>query len=340
MISTVTTPRKTKVAIIREEYISITDRFEQALILNQFIYWTERVNDFDQFIEEENRKKDIHGLQEEMQELTHGWIYKTASKLSDELMTGWSNATTGRHLKALIDKGYIEVRQNPKYKWNQTRQYRVNLNLVQEDLHKNGYSLPGFTNAPIQLSNEKSPIFKMKIQESEMKNVPIIETIKNDVRKPESSSESSPPPEPQQTSSSFSSSENNKTTTADVKQTDEDIQIDDLLKLIPEDMRKPSIENKIKQAVAAGIALEIIKGCIMYSNDQSDKKTWQRYRSHLGKCIDNQWGEGYTQDAGKENQAQAFLESRRLMPDSVLKLDAARGCKISAQVLKERGNAN
>ena len=153
-------PRKTMVSVIREEYVEITGKFELALILNQLIYWTERVNDFDKFIQEENQRKDFHGLNEEHQPLNHGWIYKTASQLSKELMTGWSDATTGRHLKKLIDMGFVEVRQNPKYMWNQTRQYRVNLINVSIALQKKGYSLPNYTLT--QIANDKDAIFILK----------------------------------------------------------------------------------------------------------------------------------------------------------------------------------
>jgi len=93
-------------------------------------------------------------------------------------------------------------------------------------------------------------------------------------------------------------------------------------------------------AIEKGLSLELIRSCIKYSNDHSDQKTWQRYRSHLGQCIDGQWGEGYSrEDAGADDAAreQAFLESRRQMPDSVLKYDAGKGCRASQQVLRERG---
>ncbi|MBF0203591.1 MAG: helix-turn-helix transcriptional regulator, partial [Desulfamplus sp.] len=180
-------PRKTKIAIIREEYISITGRYEQALILNQFIYWTERVYDFDKFIIEENARKDNHGLQEEMQELTHGWIYKTAAQLADELMTGWSVSTTRIHLKKLIETGFIEERVNPKYKWNQTRQYRVNLNAVEDALLVQGYSIPNFTVTKAAISKIENQKLKIKLENLEIKNVNITETnseIKNNDDKP------------------------------------------------------------------------------------------------------------------------------------------------------------
>ena len=42
---------KIKKAVIREDLLSITNDFRKAIILNQFIYWSERVSDADKFIE-------------------------------------------------------------------------------------------------------------------------------------------------------------------------------------------------------------------------------------------------------------------------------------------------
>jgi hypothetical protein len=46
--------KKLKRAVIREEFIAITGNFIDAVILNQFIYWSERVKDFDEYIKQEN----------------------------------------------------------------------------------------------------------------------------------------------------------------------------------------------------------------------------------------------------------------------------------------------
>jgi hypothetical protein len=61
----------------------------------------------------------------------------------------------------------------------------------------------------------------------------------------------------------------------------------------------------------------------------------------LGKTITNGWAEGYDPEAvtvksSEDEKYRIFLESRRQMPTSYLKMDAENGCKASAQVLKER----
>ena len=335
MIEPALTPIKTKVSIIREEYVSITDRFEHALILNQFVYWSERVRDFDQFILEENKKKDDHGLQEEMQEPTHGWIYKTAQQLSEELMTGWSPATVGRHIKPLIDLGFLEVRQNPKYRWNQTKQYRVNLNAVGEALHKKGYSIPGYTLTHI--SKAEPPVFKMKTQKIEMKNVPYTETInKGDDVAPET--QIPPQPETKKPSPSSSNPKQKQTTAEAPTSTPGDIEtaLMVLCALIPESMRKPSVIAKLSQAIENGLTLELIKSCIKYSNDKSHKKTWQAYRSHLGQCLDKKWGEGYSGEAMEDTvlDEKKILQERLKMPVEWLKMDAGQGNRYSQRALE------
>jgi hypothetical protein len=317
-------PRKTKVAIIREEYISITGRYEQALILNQFMYWTERVYDFDKFIIEENARKENNGF-EDIQEMTHGWIYKTAAQLADELMTGWSASTTRVHLKKLIEAGFIEERVNPKYKWNQTRQYRVNLNAVEEALFEKGYSIPNFTVTKAAISKIENQKSKIKLENLEIKNVNITEITSeiknNDYNKPVTkatslTSTTSPP------SAVFSNEF-----------------LKELADLVIEKNQSPMVNKLIEKEIETH-SVENIKLCIQYANAKSKGDPIQ-YKAFLGKTITNGWAEGYdpksvSVDNAKIEKDRIFLESRRQMPTFYLKMDAEKGCKASAQVLKER----
>lgn len=138
-----TEARKLKRAVIKEEYIAITGDFQKAVILNQFIYWAERVKDFDLFIQQENERAAQNGLP--VQDMTCGWMYKTAQELSDETMLGLSNSNMRVHIKALMEKGFISERNNPKYKWDRTKQYRVNLLEIMDALQSHGYKLENYT---------------------------------------------------------------------------------------------------------------------------------------------------------------------------------------------------
>ncbi len=134
--------RKLKRAIIKEEFVAITGDYIEAIILNQFIYWSERVSDFDKFIEQENERARRHGMSES--DLTHGWIYKTCAELSEETMLMLSDQSMRRHIQCLTEKGFISERTNPKYKWDRTKQYRVNVVEIAKALSEKGYTLDGY----------------------------------------------------------------------------------------------------------------------------------------------------------------------------------------------------
>ena len=131
--------KKLKVAVIREEFVALTGDATAAVILNQMLYWTERVGDFDKFIaEEKERDPDLEVAPR------NGWIYKTADQLLDEIMLSTSSATIARRLKILVDQGWLWRRHNPKHKWDHTWQYRANLDKINADLATLGYTLQGW----------------------------------------------------------------------------------------------------------------------------------------------------------------------------------------------------
>jgi DNA-binding transcriptional ArsR family regulator len=153
--------RKLKRAVIKEEFVAITGNFIDAVILNQFIYWSERVKDFDEYIKQENDRAKKCG--QNPQDLTGGWIYKTADDLSSETMLGLSASNMRLHIKALEKAGFISERTNPKYKWDRTKQYRVNLNEIVVALTEMGYTLDGYQhyhieNATHDLKNQKTDL--------------------------------------------------------------------------------------------------------------------------------------------------------------------------------------
>ncbi|MEJ8555129.1 DnaD domain-containing protein [Tepidibacter sp. Z1-5] len=136
---------KLRKVVIKEEYIAITGEMLEAILLNQMIYWSEKVQDFDKFISEENeRVQKYQEKSESIQELNNGWIYKKASELKEELMDIASEKTISRKLDNLVEKGYLDRRRNPKYKYDRTYQYRVNfINLIKA-LFEKGYTLQNY----------------------------------------------------------------------------------------------------------------------------------------------------------------------------------------------------
>ena len=123
-----------KVAVIRQELLELTGDYRQAIILNQFIYWTPRIRDHDLFLEEE------HARSQNMEiEFRNGWIYKTAKELADETMLGLSPSNIRRHTIKLVENGWLQERNNPKYKWDKTLQYRLDTVKLKKDLFRLGY---------------------------------------------------------------------------------------------------------------------------------------------------------------------------------------------------------
>lgn len=139
--------KKLKRAVIKEELVELTGDFRPALILNQFIYWIERMYDTDKYILEEKERALKHEIEISIDE-SKGWVYKTAEDLNEELMIGMSVPTIRKYIKQLVEQGYLVQRRNPKYKWDKTTQYRVDLYKIQLDLGKMGYVLEGFKLLP------------------------------------------------------------------------------------------------------------------------------------------------------------------------------------------------
>lgn len=137
--------KKLKRAVIKEELVVLTGDCLKAVVLNQFIYWSERTRDFDAFIEEEKKRNP-----ETVVNLTHGWIYKSAKELSDEVMIG-SHDTVARKLAELVKDGWIKRRNNPNYTWDRTYQYRPAIREIQVALQELGYALEGY---PLVINRE------------------------------------------------------------------------------------------------------------------------------------------------------------------------------------------
>lgn len=139
--------KKLKRVVIKEELVELVGDFRPAIILNQFIYWTERMFDTDKYIREEKERALKNDTEIDIEE-SCGWIYKTSEELNEELMVGMSVPTIRKYIKQLVEVGYITQRRNPKYKWDKTMQYRVDMYKVQKELGKLGYALEGYKLLP------------------------------------------------------------------------------------------------------------------------------------------------------------------------------------------------
>ena len=142
-----------KVAVIRKELVALTGDSDIAVVLNQLLYWSQRVKDYALLLEEEKFIPYQETFQEEEQieeELgsrsfaQYGWFYKSTPELIEETLLCVSRVTMRRYLNVLLERGWIQERGNSQYKWDRTTHYRVNLYQLDKDLKAIGYGLPGF----------------------------------------------------------------------------------------------------------------------------------------------------------------------------------------------------
>jgi hypothetical protein len=135
--------------MIHGELIALTGDPRTAAILGQLLYWSQRVNDFDLYLEEERTPLSND------QVFQHGWFDRTVVALMEETMFNVTMATFRRYLRFLIDRKWVQTRPHPQNKWTGGRQYRVNLRRLIIDLQKKGYSLPDYSVHGMSLSSEQ-----------------------------------------------------------------------------------------------------------------------------------------------------------------------------------------
>ena len=138
-----------KRSIVKEELVALTGDWLSAAILNQFLYWSERTKDTDDYVKEEKRRAEAAGLEDTLEALNriplrHGWIFKKSSQLAEELVHCASEDTIRRRIKTLVKQGLLDERRNPYYAWDRTLQYRPNRVLIQQELEKMGYALEDY----------------------------------------------------------------------------------------------------------------------------------------------------------------------------------------------------
>lgn len=108
--------KELKRAVIKEESVALTGDVAEEVLLNHLMV--------------ESVKQDE-------------WIHKTAEELSRETLLCLSPRSIRTHLKRLITSGWIEERTDPQYRFDRTKQYKVNISKVQSNLQNKGYTLEG-----------------------------------------------------------------------------------------------------------------------------------------------------------------------------------------------------
>lgn len=139
-----------KRVVIKEELVALTGDITKSIVLNQLIYWSERVRDVSAYKKQENaRRLAMMGYEfdfdkELLTDLQYGWIYKSAQEMADEIMMSGSRVMVSRIFKEFENNGWVISRRNPKNKMDKTKQYRVDIVQIQKDLYELGYNLEGY----------------------------------------------------------------------------------------------------------------------------------------------------------------------------------------------------
>lgn len=242
-------PQKLRRVVIKEELVALTGDFLNAIILQQLLFWSERVKDFDIFILEERKRSEKSGTPINMQP-TRGWIYKKADELSEETMLGLAPGNIRNRIKKLEAQGYIMSRLNPEHKWDKTYQYRVDLLKIQRDLLKKGYFLEGYKinlddifdkadlmKAEIVPSNDGTSVSEIRINETDIRiNESLIRDNETEIRKNETEIRKNET-ENRDVETAIRNSEIENRITKTVNRTDENV------KAIPETTTKITTKN-------------------------------------------------------------------------------------------------
>lgn len=140
-----------KLNILREEYLAITGDPLIALLLNQFLFWTEKLEEIDEYLHEEAQRRT---RPEEsailLSAVTEGWIRKSHTEMASKALLPVSDTTMRNYLSKLVSLGVLKSRNNPADKFDRQMQYRVDLLALNALLESHGYNpVSGFA-LPIQ----------------------------------------------------------------------------------------------------------------------------------------------------------------------------------------------
>jgi len=124
---------KTPLVILHQDYLDICDNNTPAAILLKILeYWTDVKFASQKQVEVENKIRGKESLSPIDYDL---WIYKTHQEFMEDSLGLLKEYQVRDGLKVLLDKRYISKRNNPKYQWDRTLQYRVNISIVQNALN-------------------------------------------------------------------------------------------------------------------------------------------------------------------------------------------------------------
>lgn len=129
--------------VIREDYLAVCDGNHcAAALLSIFEYWTNVKLGQQEQAQVENAIAAAGGAPSVRDDL---WVFKSVTDLETDLMGLFGKMKIGDALKLIRDKGFVERRTNPDYRWDRTLQYHLQIEMLQgaisdTPLPKNGQS--------------------------------------------------------------------------------------------------------------------------------------------------------------------------------------------------------
>ena len=116
--------------------------------MHQFIYWTNSKLDLQH---QRRYYVEVAESDELVDELDHvPWIYKDYDELKVDLLGLFGRNKIIDNVQWLVLAGYLKRRTNPKYRWDKTLQYAVDVDCVQSRID----ALPSFKNKLSSVSNQ------------------------------------------------------------------------------------------------------------------------------------------------------------------------------------------
>jgi len=119
--------------ILHADYLDICDNdIAAAIILRIIEHWTNVKLNQQKQIDKENEIRKANG--EPLLEYNL-WVYKTRDDFIEDSLGLLKMHDVKRGLKLLFDKGFIERRRNPRYGWDRTPQYSLNIDNIHAHIH-------------------------------------------------------------------------------------------------------------------------------------------------------------------------------------------------------------
>lgn len=130
--SVINHPQKSPLVMLRAGFKKICDgNIPAAVLLSIIEYWTNIKIEAEKQVNIENNARKKEGV--EIIKYDY-WIYKTNYDFQFDSIGLLKEHDVREGLKIILRKSYVFKRNNPKYKWDRTPQYLLNINLVNNEL--------------------------------------------------------------------------------------------------------------------------------------------------------------------------------------------------------------